>query len=88
MVPNVEFHKGQPLYKGQDAWSQRGVLYMEVPLYCTNIVLFSIGNGFWSNEGIETIFVAGSDSVMCLSQHLTSFAVLVDTTGYTTVGEE
>ncbi len=41
MVPNVEFHiftihfeplkRGQPLYKGQDVWSQ-GVLYMEVPL--------------------------------------------------------
>ncbi len=24
--------KGQPLYKGQNSWSQ-GVLYMEVPLY-------------------------------------------------------
>ena len=42
MVPNEEFHiltihfkplkRGQPLYKGQNAWSQ-GVLYMEVPLY-------------------------------------------------------
>ncbi len=39
MVPNVELHnylhfelpkRGQPLYKGQYAWSQ-GVLYMEVP---------------------------------------------------------
>ena len=49
---------------------------------------FRIGSGFWSNAGIQTIFVEGSNSVICLSQHLTSFAVLVDTTGYTTVGEE
>ncbi len=45
MAPNEELHiltihfeppkRGQPLYKGQNAWSQ-GVLYMEVPLY-TNI---------------------------------------------------
>ncbi len=44
MVPNEEFHilkihyeplkRGQPLYKGQDAWSQC-VLYMEVPLWLT-----------------------------------------------------
>ena len=42
MVPNEELHiltihfelpkRGQPLYKGQDAWSQ-GFLCMEVPLY-------------------------------------------------------
>ena len=42
MVPNEELHiltihfeppkRGQPLYKGQNAWSQ-GVLYVEVPLY-------------------------------------------------------
>ncbi len=40
MVPNEEFNiftihfeppKREPLYKGQNAWSQ-GVLYMEVPL--------------------------------------------------------
>ena len=48
MVPNENLHilaihvhfeppkRGQPLYKGQDAWSQ-GVLYMEVPsLYDDN----------------------------------------------------
>ncbi len=42
MVPNEKLHiltihfelpkRGQPLYKGQDVWSQ-GVLYMEVPLF-------------------------------------------------------
>ncbi len=42
MVPNEEFHiftihfeslkRGQPLYKGQNAWLQ-GVVYIEVPLY-------------------------------------------------------
>ena len=42
MVPNVKLHiltihfeplkRGQPLYKGQNAWSQ-GVLIWEVPLY-------------------------------------------------------
>ncbi len=41
MVPNDELHilmrhfeppkRGQPLYKGQNVWSQH-VLYMEVPL--------------------------------------------------------
>ncbi len=47
MVPNEELHiltihyeppkRGQPLYKGQNAWSH-GVPYMEVPLYYMVIV--------------------------------------------------
>ncbi len=53
MVPNEELQiltihfkppkRKQPLYKGQNAWSQ-GVLYMEVPLYAyisfLHLVLF------------------------------------------------
>ena len=46
---------------------------------------YRVGNGFWSTEGIQTVFVEGSNSILCLSNHFTSFAVLVDTTGYTTV---
>ena len=55
---------------------------------CYNIKInncYRVGNGFLSTEGIQTVFVEGSNSIFCLSNHLTSFAVLVDTTGYTTV---
>ena len=58
-----------------------------LPVYllvcCVNLFFIRAGNGVWSNSGIETII--NEDSVICLSQHLTSFAVLVDTSGVTTV---
>ena len=46
---------------------------------------FRIGNGFWSNAGVDTVNDEGTGLVVCKSQHLTSFAVLVDTTGVTSV---
>ena len=45
----------------------------------------SIGMGGWSSDGIETVFDEGTQTVACLSSHLTSFAVLVDVAGTTTV---
>ena len=41
--------------------------------------------GGWSSDGIETVFDEGTQTVTCLSSHLTSFAVLVDVSGTTTV---
>jgi len=32
----ITSERGQPLYKGQNAWSQ-SVLYLEVPLYCLRL---------------------------------------------------
>ena len=42
--------------------------------------IHSIGTGGWSEEGLTTAEFDGT-SVMCSSNHLTSFAVLVDVTG-------
>lgn len=49
------------------------------------LFFFSVGSGFWSTVGVETVYDEESNTLTCLSQHLTSFAVLVDTSGLTTV---
>ena len=41
----------------------------------------SIGEGSWSTEGINTVYVENTTNVRCESSHLTSFAVLVDVAG-------
>ena len=43
--------------------------------------LSSIGEGSWSTEGINTVYVENTTDVRCESSHLTSFAVLVDVAG-------
>ena len=61
--------------------SVRAVVLLHVKL----ISVHSIGMGGWSSDGIETVFDEGTQTVTCLSSHLTSFAVLVDVAGTTTV---
>ncbi len=46
--------------------------------------LYSIGNGSWSTMNVRTLS-DGSNVVQCISEHLTSFAVLVDVRGITEV---
>ena len=48
-------------------------------------VYYSIGNGGWALEGVKTVAISepeeeslGTFHVVCETQHLTSFAVLVD----------
>ena len=43
------------------------------------------GYGQWSSDGVTTLYVNGSQQVLCNSTHLTSFAVLVDVSGHHTV---
>ncbi len=35
----------------------------------------------WSDEGVTTVYTPGQTEVTCTSNHLTSFAVLVDHQG-------
>ena len=56
----------------------------KVWVYCLNIkVLYAgcnINRGGWDTEGVTTISVA-DNTITCNSNHLTSFAVLVDVAG-------
>ena len=84
MVPNEELHiltihyeppkRGQPLYKGQYAWSQ-GVLYMEVPLY-VNYVLYMYKYMYMYVNYVHVLYKYMYMYISCHSNEMDVFLIL------------